>query len=312
MPTGPRCASSRAGVDHDAFGDQFAGGSQSVRNGWAPLRHAGAVARALLIQAAAERWGVDAAGCSTARGVVRHAGSGRRAAYGTLTAAAARLPVPGAVKLKDASTFTLIGRPTRQRDTPDIVVGRARFGLDARVPGMRYACIERAPVFGARALTVDGAAARALGGVTDVISLEAETLAGFGDNNPRPVSGVAVIAASTWAALRGRRALKVSWSEGASGEDSAAPSRRMRAPGRREPRSAWCATTATSSGPGPRRGAEAAGGLRGAAARARAHGAHELPRRRACPALRGMGADPEPAGGARRSRRASAACRPRR
>ena len=210
----------QGGVDHDAFGDQFAGGSQSVRNGWAPLRHAGAVARTLLIQAAAERWGVAAAACSTARGVVLHDASGRRAAYGTLTAAAARLPVPGEVKLKDASTFTLIGRPTRQRDAPDIVAGRARFGLDARVPGMRYACIERAPVFGARALTVDAVAARALGGVTDVITLEVESLPGFGDNNPRPVSGVAVLATSTWAALNGRRALKVTWSEGASAEDS--------------------------------------------------------------------------------------------
>lgn len=210
----------QGGVDRDAFGEQFAGGSQSVRTGWTPLRRAGAVARALLVQAAAARWGVDPGSCSTARGVVRHAASGRRAPYGTLTAAAARLPVPGEVQLKDASTFTLVGRPTRQRDAPDIVAGRARFGLDARVAGMRYACIERAPVFGARPLSVDAAAARALRGVTDVITLDTETLAGFGDNNPRPVGGVAVIATSTWAALRGRRALQVTWSAGATAEDS--------------------------------------------------------------------------------------------
>ena len=123
----------QGGVDHDAFGDQFAGGSQSVRNGWAPLRHAGAVARTLLIQAAAERWGVAAAACSTARGVVLHDASGRRAAYGTLTAAAARLPVPGEVKLKDASTFTLIGRPTRQRDArTSSRAGRASGWMHAR------------------------------------------------------------------------------------------------------------------------------------------------------------------------------------
>lgn len=207
-------------IDRSIYGDQYAGGSQSVRNGWEPLRRAGAAARVMLLQAAAARWRVNASECETAQGFVIHRPSGRRFAYGALTAAAASLPPPKDVPLKEPGDYRLIGRPMRQRATPDIVRGAQRFGLDTRIPGMRFASIERAPVLGARVLTVDDAAARAVAGVRDVVRIDADVLAGFGDNNPAPANGVAVIADCTWSALKGRKALRLTWSEGAASEDS--------------------------------------------------------------------------------------------
>lgn len=212
----------QAGVDAAAYGDQYAGGSQSVAHGWNPLRHAGAVARGMLLGAAAKRWRVAPEGCRTANGVVTHVRSGRRLSYGQLTAAAGRLPVPETVVLKDPGRFTLIGRPTRQLDTPAIVNGSQRFGLDTRVAGMRFASIERAPVLGARVAGYDEAAALAIAGVRAVVRIEADSLPGFGDNNPPPANGVGVIADSTWAALQGRRALGVRWVGGAVTEDTLA------------------------------------------------------------------------------------------
>ena len=212
----------QAGVDRAVYGDQYAGGSQSVAYGWNPLRQAGAVARSLLVAAAAERWRVAPEGCRTSDGAVTHARSGRRLSYGQLTAAAGRLPVPERVVLKDPGSFTLIGRPTRQLDTPAIVNGSERFGLDTRVAGMRFASIERAPVLGARVAGYDEAAALAIAGVRAVVRIEADSLPGFGDNNPAPPNGVGVIADSTWAALQGRRALGVRWHGGAVTEDTQA------------------------------------------------------------------------------------------
>ena len=207
-------------VAADAYGDQYAGGSQSVRSSWVPLRRAGAMARAMLVLAAAQQWGVDPSACQTSRGAVLHPPSGRRSTYGALASAAARMPAPTQILLKDPSRYTLIGRPTRQLDAPAIVQGTQQFGLDTRVPGMRFASIERAPVIGARIVAFDDAAARAVTGIRDIVRIDADALPGFGDNNPRPADGVAVIADSTWLALRGRRALRISWSEGAAAEDT--------------------------------------------------------------------------------------------
>ncbi|HUI61515.1 MAG TPA: molybdopterin cofactor-binding domain-containing protein, partial [Steroidobacteraceae bacterium] len=208
------------GVDHAAYGDQYAGGSQSVRTGWEPLRRAGAVARAMLVLAAAHRWRVETESCETAHGLVVHRPTGRRIAYGSLAAAAARLPVPADVRLKEPSRYRLVGRATRQRATPAIVEGAAHFGLDTRLPGMRFASIERAPVLGARVASLDDSAARAIRGVRAVVKIDADALPGFGEDNPRPANGVAVVADSTWAAFRGREALRVTWSEGEVTEDS--------------------------------------------------------------------------------------------
>jgi len=209
------------GVDAAAYGDQYAGGSQSVRNGWDPLRRAGALARTMLVAAAASQWGVDPSSCTTSHSTVHHPPTGRRLSYGVLTTAAAQLPVPTDVTLKNPAAYSIIGHPTRQVDGDAIVHGTERFGIDVRIPGMRVASVERAPVIGARVLSVDDAAARAIPGVRDVITIDADALPGFGDNSPRPPNGVAVIADSTWIALKGRRALRVTWSAGAAAEDSA-------------------------------------------------------------------------------------------
>lgn len=207
-------------VDLAAYGSQYAGGSQSVRMGWEPLRRAGATARAMLVLAAARAWNVDVGSCETRSGVVSHPATGRTVGYGELAAAAALLPVPSQISFKDRTRFSIIGNPTHQLDGPAIVHGAQRFGLDTRIPGMLFASIERAPVLGARVEAVDDRAARAIHGVRNVFLIDADALFGFGDNDPRPANGVAVVAISTWIALKARRALRITWSGGATGEDS--------------------------------------------------------------------------------------------
>jgi isoquinoline 1-oxidoreductase beta subunit len=196
-----------APFDEMRFGSQGVGGSTSVSENWLPLRRAGASARYLLVSAAAARWSVDRSSLTTERSVVIHKGTGRRATYGALAAAAARLSIPADVPLKSPADFHLIGKRVAPADIADLVTGRAHYGLDARVPGMRYACIARAP-FGARPKDVSDSAALAVPGVQRVIPVE-------GSRNPTGVGpGIAVVADSTWAAIRGCRALGVTW-EGA-------------------------------------------------------------------------------------------------
>ncbi|HXI21757.1 MAG TPA: molybdopterin cofactor-binding domain-containing protein, partial [Gemmatimonadales bacterium] len=115
--------------------------------------------------------------------------------------------------LKPRSAYRIVGTSRRNLDHPAIVTGRIRFGLDQRVPGMLYAVVERAPVFGAQVIAVDDKAARAVPGVRDVILIDADRMPFFGDNNPHPANGVAVLADSTWSAMQGRRALKVTWDD---------------------------------------------------------------------------------------------------
>jgi isoquinoline 1-oxidoreductase subunit beta len=198
-------------LDTPRYGEQYAGGSAVVRGSWAPLRKAGATARAMLVQAAALRWGVAASECRTEQGVVLHAASGRRARYGELAAEASRLTPPADVPLKPRAEWRLLGRDRRGVDVPDVVHGRAVFGLDVRVPGMLYAVIARAPVFGGRVSSVDDRAARAVPGVRAVVTIDADAVPDFGPNNPKMPWGVAVVADSTWAAMRGRDALRVTW-----------------------------------------------------------------------------------------------------
>jgi isoquinoline 1-oxidoreductase beta subunit len=176
-----------------------------------PLRSAGATARALLVRAAAQRWNVDVAQCVAERGVVRHVASGRSASYGSLAAAAGELPAPASVALKARRDFRILGTPRRGLDVPAIVSGRATYGIDVRVPAMLFASIERSPVFGGRVTQLDGAAARTIPGVRAVISIDADALAEFEENSPKMPNGVAVLADSTWAAMQGRRALKIEW-----------------------------------------------------------------------------------------------------
>jgi isoquinoline 1-oxidoreductase subunit beta len=187
---------------------QITGESTSIRLGWMPMRQAGATARAMLVAAAASRWGVPAARCSTALGVVRDDSSGRSLDYGALVGDASTLDVPRHVPLKNPREFRLIGRRLARLDNPAKVRGAATFGIDARVPGMAYASVERSPTFGGRVATLEGeATARAVPGVVAVVRLE---------------DRVAVVAEHYWQAVKGRRALTVTWEEGAAaGIDSA-------------------------------------------------------------------------------------------
>jgi isoquinoline 1-oxidoreductase beta subunit len=182
-----------------AFGVQATGGSTSLRAFWMPLRNAGAMARAMLVQAAAQRWNVDPASCTTARGEVSHSASNRKLNYGALIDAAARITPPKNVALKDPAQFALIGTPLKRFDTPDKVNGKVVYGIDAMLPGMKFATLAASPVFGGKVAHVDDAAAKALPGVQQVIVLE---------------DLVAVVGDHMWAAKKGLEALKITWTEG--------------------------------------------------------------------------------------------------
>ncbi|AOJ78227.1 xanthine dehydrogenase family protein molybdopterin-binding subunit [Burkholderia ubonensis] len=182
------------------LGGQLTGGSTSIRYAWEPMRRAGATARTLLVSAAAKQWGVDPAACRAENGEVQHPPSGRRASYGQLADAAAKLPVPKDVALKKPADFKLVGKPVKRLDSPEKVDGTAQFGLDVRLPGMLVAVIVNCPVFGGTVASVDDAAARQIRGVRRIV---------------RADNAVAVVGDHTWAAKRGASALVVKWNEGA-------------------------------------------------------------------------------------------------
>lgn len=184
-------------------------GSGSVYGTWLPLRNAGAAAREMLVAAAAEKWQVEVGACRAEKGSVVHSLSGRRLTYGELCEAAAKQPVPAKPILKDAKDFRIIGKPMKRVDGVDIVRGKAVYGLDVKVPGMRYAVLERSPVLGGKAVSWDDSKARAVEGVVAVVPVT-KGLA----------NGVAVVATNLWAAMKGRDALTVVWDEGKNKEFS--------------------------------------------------------------------------------------------
>lgn len=183
---------------HTAFGLQMTGGSTSTWESFEQLRLAGATARELLIAAGAAKLGVKAADCRVENGQVVQ--GERRIGFGELAEAAAKLPAPTGVTLKEAKDWTLIGKPTRRLDSRAKVTGTAVFGIDVKRPGMAVALVARPPVFGAKLRKVDAGAAKALPGVLDVVEVP---------------SGVAVLASHFWAAKQGREALVLEWDEGA-------------------------------------------------------------------------------------------------
>ena len=200
---------SRVKLEQAVTGPKFKGirlhtsGSGSSRGTFDTLRKAGAAAREMLVAAAAEGWKVAPESCRAENGVVHHDASGRRLSYGRLAAAAARRTPPTDPRLKTPDRYRLIGKPIARVDGPDLVTGRARFGLDVRVPEMVYASVERGPVLGAKLVRFDATAARRLPGVIDVVPVKAGIQ-----------QGVAVIATSTWAAFRARPALEITWDRG--------------------------------------------------------------------------------------------------
>ena len=180
-------------------GVQATGNSNAVRASWQPLREAGAVARTMLVAAAAQLWNVDPAACRAQAGEVLHPPTGRRAAYGELAADAARMPVPNSVALKRPQDFKLIGTPAKRLDTPAKVNGTAVYGIDARPPGVKIATLAQSPVFGGRVKRIDDAAARAVNGVRQIVRLD---------------DAVAVVADHMGAAKKGLAALVIEWDDG--------------------------------------------------------------------------------------------------
>jgi isoquinoline 1-oxidoreductase beta subunit len=181
------------------FGIQATGGSTSVRAFWKPLRTAGATARAMLIQAAAQHWQVEPATCTASNGEVIHRESGRKLAYGALLDASNALTPPKDVAVKDPKDFVLIGKPLKRFDTPDKVNGKTIYGIDAMLPGMKFATLAASPVFGGKVGKVDDAAAKKIPGVRQIVVLD-DTVAVIGDH--------------MWAAKKGLDALKIDWDEG--------------------------------------------------------------------------------------------------
>lgn len=184
---------------HPWFGVQATGGSTSVRAMWGPLREAGASARALMLEAASKTWGVGVESLRTESSTV--IGAPGRLAYGELAALASTLPLPKAPALKDPKDFRIIGQSLPRTDLLGKVTGQAGFGLDVRVPGLRFASVERAPVLGAKVVSFDASEALKTPGVLAVHSIEGPV-----------ASGVAVVAKSTHAAKTARSKLKVTWS----------------------------------------------------------------------------------------------------
>ena len=193
------------------YGSQNTDGSCSVKDFYDAMRIAGASARTMLEQAAAARWKVPVESVAARNHAVVHAASKRSLPYAELVEAASALPVPDpkSLRFKPAAEYTLVGKTVAITDLDDLVSGKGTFGIDARMPGMVYAAVARPPVLGSRATQVDDAAARKVGGVQNVVRLtEAEPPYAF-----KALGGAAVIADNSWAALQGRKALNVTWSD---------------------------------------------------------------------------------------------------
>jgi isoquinoline 1-oxidoreductase subunit beta len=208
--------------DEKKYGNQDTDGSRSTRHFFEPMRRTGAAARMMLEAAAAERWKVPVSEVQAKNHEVVHKPTGRKLGYGALASDAAKQPVPAreTIKLKDPSQFRYIGKgQLKLVDAPDIVTGKAQYGIDTRLPGMLYAVIARPPVFGGKVKSFDDSEAMKVPGVVRVVQIE--------DTPPpalfNPLGGVAVVGRNTWAAIQGRKALKIEWDDGPNASyDSAA------------------------------------------------------------------------------------------
>jgi isoquinoline 1-oxidoreductase beta subunit len=199
--------------DEQKYGNQNTDGSRSMRHFIQPMRQCGAAMRQMLETAAAQRWNVPVGEVQAQNHQVVHKASGRKLGYGELAAAASALPAPPAdlIKLKDETAFRYLGKGNVQIvDLFDITTGRAGYGIDTKLPGMKYAVVARPPVMGGKLASYDGGAAMKVPGVEKIVVIE-------GTPPPskfQPIGGVAVIARNTWAAIKGREALLIKWDDG--------------------------------------------------------------------------------------------------
>jgi isoquinoline 1-oxidoreductase beta subunit len=191
-----------------AEGAHDTGGSQSVTGSWDELRKAGAIAKTMLVTAAAQKWGVNEGLCKAENGAIVQAVTGKSLSYGALACDAAALPIPTEVTLKNIRDFKIIGKEQRKKNLRDILTGQTQYGIDVKVPGMLYAVVERCPVLGGSLVAVNDTATRSVPGVVKVVSF-------VGTGTPMNVRpGVAVVATNVWAAMKGRKLLKIDWDEG--------------------------------------------------------------------------------------------------
>jgi isoquinoline 1-oxidoreductase subunit beta len=185
--------------NHTVFGIMMTGGSTTTNSEYDRFRKMGAMARIMLIAAAAQSWNVDPQTCRAEKGHVIHTATGRHASYGSLAEAAATITPPKDIPLKDPKDFTLVGKPVHRLDTPSKTNGTAQFGLDVYIPGMLTAVVARAPVFGGKVVSFNADKAREIPGVVNVVEVP---------------SGVAVIAKGFWPAKLGREKLQITWDDG--------------------------------------------------------------------------------------------------
>jgi isoquinoline 1-oxidoreductase subunit beta len=229
-------------LDTTNFRNQNAGGSTATPNHWLPMRRVGAAARAMLVTAAAQTWGVPESECETELGVVRHRGTNRRLMYGALVGKAAQVPAPNleTVTLKEPKAYRIIGTRVAGVDNRAIVTGKPLYGIDFTVPGMLYAVFEKSPVFAGTVAQANLEEVRTRPGVKHAFVVEA----GPGGALNGLLSGVAIVADTWWAAQSARAKLRVTWTEGPTAEQSSAgfaakaeelskqpPQRRLRADG---------------------------------------------------------------------------------
>jgi len=182
------------------YGDQTTGGSASVRTTWDPMRKAGAAAREMLLSAAALTWNVPRSACTAENGRIKHAASNRSLSFGELVGKASTLPIPTDVTLKQSKDYKIVGQRLARVDSPAKVKGEATFGIDLRLPGMKYAVLSRSPVIGGKVTSFDDKDSKKVSGVSYVGKISD--------------SAVAVVADTVWGAMEGRRTLNVTWDEG--------------------------------------------------------------------------------------------------
>ena len=190
------------------YGSQITGGSSTIRGSYQKLLRLGATAREMLIEAAARKWGANKADCFAENGEVIHKPSGKKLNYGELVIDAAKLEAPKEVALKNSKDYKIIRKPLPRQDTPAKVNGKAIFGLDFKLPGMLYAVVERSPRFQGKVIRFDDTETKKVPGVKHVLKVTRDEFSNMRE-------GVAVVADTTWAAMQGRKVLKVEWDDAA-------------------------------------------------------------------------------------------------
>jgi len=212
----------QAPLNTDIFTRQLAGGSQSIRQGWQSLRMAGATARHMLREAAAQQWQVPVAEITTAAGILYHEKSGKSIGYGEVASAAAKIPVPEEVQLKDAKDFKIIGTSRKNVDGKKIVTGQPLFGLDYKVEGMLIAMIAHPPAFGMKLKSVDDSAAKAMPGIKDVFTIKV-----YNEGYEKQWSDttafdelVVVVGNTTWEVMNAKKALRIQWERTSAAENT--------------------------------------------------------------------------------------------